>query len=100
MFRFDSSALNDVPRFNQITAPMSRIDAIPPALQSRDMTEAEVRALRDRVYDHVISDIGWSAVRKNWLCQSETAFLVEHDFPLATPHSQEYILEHPPRTSR
>jgi hypothetical protein len=57
------------------------------------MTESQVRELRDRVYDHTISDIGWSAVRNNWLAPYETRFLIAHDFPLATEHSQEYILE-------
>ena len=58
------------------------------------MNEAQVRELRDRVYDHTISDIGWSAVRKNWLAPEGTRFLIAHDFPLATLHSEEYILEH------
>jgi len=58
------------------------------------LTESEVRELRNRVYDHTISDTGWRSVRAFWLLSSETKFLVEHDFPLATPHSQEYINEH------
>ncbi len=58
------------------------------------MTEAEIRALRDRVFDHVISDGAWSAVRKAWMSPSERAWLLAHDFPLATPHSDEYRKEH------
>ena len=57
------------------------------------MTESEIRELRNRVYDHEISDVAWSAVRAAWLAPSETAWLLAHDFPLATPHSAEYIAE-------
>lgn len=58
------------------------------------MTEAEVRALRNRVFDHVISDSAWSAVRKAWMSPSEQAWLKAHDFPLVTQHSDEYRQEH------
>jgi hypothetical protein len=59
-----------------------------------EMSESAVRELRNRVFDHVISDMAWSAVRNAWLSPGGTRFLLEHDFPLATPHSQEYCAEH------
>ena len=60
----------------------------------KQMSESDVRALRDRVFDHTISDVAWSAVRAAWLAPSETAWLLAHDFPLATEHSREYRAEH------
>jgi len=53
-------------------------------MSSTPPTEAEVRALRNRVYDHEISDASWSAIKSNWLKPSEIAWLREHDFPLTT----------------
>jgi hypothetical protein len=50
------------------------------------LTESEVRALRDRVYCHRISDLSWDAVRKNWMWPTEVRFLLEHDFPLENAH--------------
>ena len=46
------------------------------------LTESEVRALRDRVYCHQISDASWGAIRKNWMSSSGVKFLLEHDFPI------------------
>ncbi len=56
--------------------------------------ESAVRALRNRVYDHVISDAAWNSVRVNWLTPEGVRFLQAHDFPLATEHSQAYRAEH------
>ncbi len=58
------------------------------------MDETAVRTLRDRVFDCVISDTSWNAVRENWLEPREVQFLIAHDFPLATKHSAEYLREH------
>ena len=46
------------------------------------MTEAEVRALRDRVFMHRISDSSWDAVRRHWIQPEEVRWLQEHDRPL------------------
>lgn len=58
------------------------------------MSESDVRALRNRVYDHVISDNSWKSVRAHWMQPAEVQFLRDHDFPLATAHSAEYFNEH------
>jgi predicted RNA-binding Zn-ribbon protein involved in translation (DUF1610 family) len=50
------------------------------------LTESEIRELRNRVYDHVISDVDWSAVRENWMKPGGQAWLLVHDFILATQH--------------
>ncbi len=60
------------------------------------MDEASVRALRNRVFDHVISDGAWNSIRNNWMNPGEVQWLKEHDFPLASPHSPEYLAEHEP----
>ena len=56
--------------------------------------EREIRALRDRVFDHVCSDASWSAVKWHWMEQSEINWLKQHDFPLTVPHSEGYLREH------
>jgi len=53
--------------------------------------------MRDRVLDHVSTDITWSSVRSNWMAQSEINWLIEHDYSLATRHSADYLKEHQPR---
>lgn len=58
------------------------------------MDESSVRAMRNRVFDHVISDTSWNAVRNNWMQADEMQFLRDHDFPLLTQHSSEYLKEH------
>jgi hypothetical protein len=58
------------------------------------LDESAVRALRDRVFDHRISDTSWHAVKEHWMKPAEIKFLQAHDFPLATAHSPEYLAEH------
>jgi hypothetical protein len=40
-------------------------------------TEAEVRKLRDKVFDDVIGDVSWSIVGKNWRRPNSVAWLRE-----------------------
>ncbi len=44
------------------------------------MTESEIRALRDRVFDQTSTDANWDACRKKWMEQVD--WLFEHDFPV------------------
>jgi hypothetical protein len=46
------------------------------------LTEAEVRALRNRVYEQKCSDQIWYHIRQLWLQPGEVAFLKAHDFAL------------------
>lgn len=46
-------------------------------------TESEVRALRDRVYAHPISDHEWSRCRDHWMSRSGVSWLQAHDFPIS-----------------
>jgi hypothetical protein len=39
------------------------------------MTEADVRALRDRVYGKEVTDSGWATCRKDWMRPQETHWL-------------------------
>lgn len=50
------------------------------------MTEAQVRAMRDRVYDHRSSDNNWLFCRKAWMNPEGIRFLQAHDFPVDKPH--------------
>lgn len=45
-------------------------------------TEAEVRALRDKVFGAPITDNEWQTCRSHWMKPIETAWLVAHDFPI------------------
>ncbi len=47
------------------------------------MTEAEVRAMRDRVFEKPVSDNEWATCGKNWMAPSEIRFLQEHDWPIS-----------------
>jgi len=46
------------------------------------MSETEVRALRNRVFDQRISDNEWNNCRHNWMNPSEVEWLKAHDFPV------------------
>ncbi len=48
---------------------------------ANELTDDQLRALRDRVYGQAISDNGWANVKDHW--RDDVAFLVEHD-PLKT----------------
>ena len=42
-----------------------------------ELTESEVRRLRDLVFDQVSSDKNWESCREYWLKPEETAWLVQ-----------------------
>jgi len=46
-------------------------------------TEAEVRALRDRVYCIPITDNEWEKARSHWMSREGISFLRAHDFPIS-----------------
>jgi hypothetical protein len=39
------------------------------------LTEAEVRALRDCVYGHTCTDVGWDRCREHWMTPENIAWL-------------------------
>ena len=43
------------------------------------MTEAEVRALRDRVYGHISTDKNWERCRVDWMHPANIAWLLTKD---------------------
>jgi hypothetical protein len=50
---------------------------------NNQLTEAEVRALRDRVYGKPISDNEWATARPHWMSPDGIMFLRAHDFPIS-----------------
>lgn len=42
-----------------------------------NLTESEIRALRDRVYGHPTSDKNWEGCRENWLRPESTQWLID-----------------------
>ena len=49
----------------------------------RQLDEAIVREMRDRVFETPISDLEWSICRKHWMTPAEIAWLKEHDWPIS-----------------
>lgn len=47
------------------------------------LTEAEVRALRDRVFGKPVTDKEWENCKTHWLRPSGVAWLRDHDFPIS-----------------
>ncbi len=50
---------------------------------SKDLSESEIRDLRNRVFCQVVTDNEWSNCRKHWMSRSGIAFLQAHDFPIS-----------------
>ena len=50
---------------------------------SRELSESEIRDLRNRVFCQVITDNEWSNCKKHWMSKSGIAFLQSHDFPIS-----------------
>lgn len=44
-----------------------------------EMTEAEVRALRDRVYGHRSTDRNWEGCKENWMHPANIRWLISKD---------------------
>ncbi len=44
-----------------------------------DMSEAEVRALRDRVYRHKSTDRNWEGCKENWMHPDNIRWLISQD---------------------
>lgn len=63
-------------------------------MSANPITESDIREMRNRVFDHKISDAAWNSIRAIWLEPREIQFLQAHDFPLVTGHSAEYLAEH------
>ena len=51
--------------------------------ENQNLSETEVRDLRNRVFCQTITDNEWSNCRKHWLSKSGIAFLQAHDFPIS-----------------
>jgi len=52
---------------------------------NNQLTEAEVRALRNRVFGHQITDTEWKVAGPHWMSPEGIAFLRAHDFPIGKP---------------
>ncbi len=51
--------------------------------ENKDMSETEVREMRNRVFCQVATDSEWDNCKKHWLSKSGIAFLQSHDFPIS-----------------
>jgi hypothetical protein len=45
--------------------------------KEKNMSEAEVRQLRDEVFEHRSTEEGWAACKENWLRADSVAWLKE-----------------------
>jgi len=51
-------------------------------------TEAEVRALRDRVYGHAATDRNWNGCKENWMHPDNIRWLISKDGNCVTATSK------------
>lgn len=50
---------------------------------TKELTELEVREMRNRVFCQTITDNEWSNCKKHWMSKAGIAFLQSHDFPIS-----------------
>ena len=48
-------------------------------MEKPQLTEEEIRALRDKVYDQTTTDKNWDGCKDRWIQPDETKWLREHE---------------------
>lgn len=56
-------------------------------------SDSEVRALRDRVFGHRISDQSWAMIRHNWITPENVAWLREKAARSLDHYAPQYVTQ-------